>query len=63
MRIMETERLVLRVPTEDDFEILYSVHADPETNIYNPGWKKPTEEEFMEVLKEIIEHHDKYGFG
>lgn len=63
MKIMESERLILRVPTEDDFAALYAVHADPATNLYNPGWKKPTEEEFMESLKKIIEHHDKYGFG
>ncbi|WP_156286344.1 GNAT family N-acetyltransferase [Oceanivirga salmonicida] len=63
MKIMETERLILRVPTLDDFDELYSVHANPETNIFNPGWKKPSKEEYKETLNTIIEHHKKYGFG
>ena len=60
---METERLILRVPTYDDFGELYSVHANPEANIFNPGWKKPSIEEYRKTLDEIIEHHKKYGFG
>lgn len=60
---METERLILRVPTYDDLDELYSVHANPEANIFNPGWKKPSIEEYMKTLDAIIEHHKKYGFG
>lgn len=63
MEIMETERLILRVPTYDDFGELYSVHANPEANIFNPGWKKPSIEEYRKTLDTIIEHHKKYGFG
>ena len=37
VEIMETESLILRVPTYDDFSELYSVHANPEANIFNPG--------------------------
>lgn len=60
---METERLMIRVPTIEDFDGLYLVHADPETNIFNPGWKKPSKEEFMQWLSSIIEHHNQHGFG
>lgn len=63
MKIIETERLILRVPTLDDFDELYSVHANPETNIYNPGWEKPSREEFLETLNTMIDHHKKHGFG
>ena len=63
MKIIETERLILRVPTFDDFDELYSVHANPETNIFNPGWEKPSKEEFINTLNKIIEHHKKHGFG
>ena len=63
MQIMETDRLILKVPTYDDFDELYSVHANPETNIFNPGWEKPSKEEFMGTLNTIIDHHKKYGFG
>ena len=60
---METERLMIRVPTIEDFDALYLVHADPETNIFNPGWKKPSKEESMQSLSSIIEHHNQHGFG
>lgn len=63
MKIIETERLILRVPTLDDFDELYSVHANPETNIFNPGWEKPSREEFLDTLNIIIDHHKKHGFG
>ena len=63
MKIIETERLILRVPTLDDFDELYSVHANPETNIFNPGWEKPSREEFLDTLNIIIAHHKKHGFG
>lgn len=63
MKTVETERLILRVPTLDDFDELYSVHANPETNLFNPGWKKPSKEEFLDTLNTIIDHHNKYGFG
>ncbi|WP_237036583.1 GNAT family N-acetyltransferase [Mediannikoviicoccus vaginalis] len=63
MKIIETERLILRVPTLDDFDELYSVHANPETNIFNPGWEKPSREEFLETLNTMIDHHKKHGFG
>ena len=63
MKIIETERLILRVPTLDDFDKLYSVHANPETNIFNPGWEKPSREEFLETLNTMIDHHKKHGFG
>lgn len=56
---METERLILRVPTYYDFDELYSVHANPEANIFNPGWKKPSIEEYRKTLDAIIEHHNK----
>lgn len=29
MEIMETERLIIRVPNYDDFNELYAVHANP----------------------------------
>lgn len=54
MKIIETERLILRVPTYDDFGKLYSVHANPEANIFNPGWKKPSIEEYRKTLDKNI---------
>lgn len=63
MKKIETERLILRVTTLDDFDELYSIHANPETNIFNPGWEKPSREEFLDTLNIIIDHHKKHGFG
>ncbi|MGX7100212.1 GNAT family N-acetyltransferase [Globicatella sanguinis] len=63
MEMMETERLIIRVPTYDDFDELYSVHANPETNVFNPGWEKPSKEEYMKTLNSMIDHHKKNGFG
>lgn len=57
MEMMETERLIIRVPTDDDFVELYSVHANPETNILYPGWEKPSKDEYMKTLNTMIDHH------
>lgn len=63
MKRLETERLILRVPRLEDFDELYAIHANPETNRFNPGWKKPSKEEFIDTLNAMIDHHNKYGFG
>lgn len=40
MKRLETERLILRVPRLEDFDELYAIHANPETNRFNLGWEK-----------------------
>ncbi|NMO16680.1 GNAT family N-acetyltransferase [Pyxidicoccus fallax] len=37
-----TERLLLRALRETDLEVMYAIHADPETNRYHPGGLSPT---------------------
>lgn len=63
MEIMETERLILRAPTYDYFDELYAVHTNPETNIFNPGWAKPSKDEYMQTLNTLIDHHKNHEFG
>lgn len=46
MKTVETERLILRVPTLDDFDELYSVHANPETNIFIQDGKSQVRKNF-----------------
>ncbi|MCL2223018.1 MAG: GNAT family N-acetyltransferase [Oscillospiraceae bacterium] len=47
--IIETSRLILRPPTEDDFEALYSLGNHPE-NVRYMGWWPETEKDMRNVL-------------
>lgn len=63
MTTIETARLLIRIPKPEDFEILYSIHADPLANIYNPGWTETKREDFQSFFDAVVEHHNKFGFG
>ena len=59
--IPETERLVLREYTLDDFSALFGILSDPETMKFYP---KPYDEKgTMRWLTWSLENYEKHGFG
>ena len=59
--IIETERLMLREYTYDDFNELYKILSDPETMKYYP---KPYDEKGTKRWIEwSLDNYEKYGFG
>ena len=59
--IIETERLILREYTLEDFDAIYEILSDRETMEHYP---KPFDREKVEWwIKWNIENYEKYGFG
>ena len=59
--IIQTERLILREYTEDDFEKLYEILSDPETMKHYP---KPYDENgTWRWIRWSLDNYEKYGFG
>ena len=59
--IIETNRLILREYTLDDFDALYEIVSDPETMKHYP---KPFDEERTRGWIEWnLENYKNYGFG
>lgn len=59
--IIETERLILRRYTYDDFKELYEILNDPITMKYYP--KVYNEEETRRWIRWNLDNYEKYGFG
>lgn len=60
---LETERLRLRRPTEEDLDDVHEVHSDPRTNEYNPAGPVLDVERSRRMLNDWIEHWERHGFG
>jgi [ribosomal protein S5]-alanine N-acetyltransferase len=60
---VESERLILREPIIDDLPSLFTIHSDPETNLYNPHGPMKTSEKAIEYLQEWMRYWDRDGFG
>ena len=59
--VIETERLILREYTLEDFDALYEILSDKETMAHYP---KPFDEEKVRSwIRWNIENYAKYGFG
>ena len=59
--ILETERLILREYTYEDFDALYKILSDPETMKHYP---KPYDEKgTMRWLNWSLDNYNRYGFG
>jgi ribosomal-protein-alanine N-acetyltransferase len=63
MSAIETERLILRPPCEDDLDELAVLHADPEVTRYLSGGRPRSREEVKEKLHRAVEHWRQHGFG
>ena len=60
-KILETERLIIREYTEDDFNDLYEILSDAETMKYYP---KPYDENgTVRWLRWSLDNYERYGFG
>jgi len=60
-KILETERLILREYTLDDFNALYEILSDAETMKHYPA---PYDENgTMRWLRWSLDNYEKYGFG
>ncbi|MCR5112098.1 MAG: GNAT family N-acetyltransferase, partial [Ruminococcus sp.] len=59
--MIETERLILRQMTYDDFDTLYEIFSDAETMTHYPA---PFDrDKVISWIKWNIENYEKYGFG
>lgn len=59
--VIETERLILREYTRDDFDALFEIVSDPETMQHYPA---PFDEQrTKEWIAWNLENYEKYGFG
>lgn len=58
---IETERLILREYTLEDFDALYEIVSDPETMQHYP--KPFDEEKTRQWIEWNLENYQKYGFG
>lgn len=63
MKYLETDRLIIRIPKEEDFETFYAIHADPQTNRYNPAGPVKSRQDFRLTFDAWLAHHEAYGFG
>ena len=59
---IETKRLVIRPPSEEDFENIYKLYSDLEAMKYIGDGKSKTKQYVMEMLKTRIKNYKKHGF-
>jgi RimJ/RimL family protein N-acetyltransferase len=60
---LETERLLLRAPVEDDAEVLAPMYADPEVMRYVGDGRPLTRAETERSVKRMIQRWEADGFG
>ncbi|WP_426476699.1 GNAT family N-acetyltransferase [Chryseobacterium sp. CBSDS_008] len=60
--MIATERLILRKPTEEDFERFFEINHDPQTNIHNPSGPMSFEKA-KNTFAKILDHWDTHHFG
>lgn len=60
--MLQTERLILAIPSQPDFERYFAIHSDPETNLFNPNGPMNLDTA-KASFSEIISHWEKYEFG
>jgi ribosomal-protein-alanine N-acetyltransferase len=60
--ILETDRLLLRSWTADDAQAAFALYRDPEVTRFLGG-PLGSLDEAREILKRIIDHYDRVGFG
>lgn len=60
---LETARLLLRAPREQDLDEIYGLHADPVTNRFSPGGPLHSAEAAAALLQGWLAHWQSQGFG
>ena len=61
MKILETERLLLRTFQEDDVESMIAINQDEKVMQFFPS--VPTREETIVLIDKIIAHQEQHGFS
>ena len=62
--IIETERLIIRKITEDDFDDLLLLHSDPEVQKFTGEAVQTSIEEVQKGIRErTFKDYEKYGYG
>ena len=61
MKVLETERLVLRTFQEDDADTMISINQDKKVMQFFPS--APDEEETIAFIDKVIVHQEQYGFS
>ncbi|HAT9135723.1 TPA: GNAT family N-acetyltransferase [Legionella pneumophila] len=61
MKILETERLLLRTFQEDDVESMIAINQDKKVMQFFPS--VPTEEETIAFIDKVIAHQEQHGFS
>ena len=59
---IETDRLLLSKPVQEDFNRYYEIHSDPETNLFNPHGPMDLSTA-RAAFNAIITHWENNGFG
>jgi len=59
---IETTRLLLRAPRADDAPAFFEIHADPETNRFNPAGAMTRERADAAIASDIA-HWSRHGYG
>jgi [ribosomal protein S5]-alanine N-acetyltransferase len=66
MKIIETQRLILREINNDDFDVLYPMNSDPVIMKYVGDGSTRTEAQMTKELEMLISHYTRkpgLGFG
>jgi [ribosomal protein S5]-alanine N-acetyltransferase len=61
--MLQTARLLLRCPTEDDTQNLFEIYGDPRTNVHNPHGPYPDIDKARSVMSSWIALWQRQGFG
>ncbi|HEY9219832.1 MAG TPA: GNAT family N-acetyltransferase [Phenylobacterium sp.] len=59
--MIETERLLLRVPHKGDLDAITAINADPRVSEWLGS--RPTAADSPDWLRRVEEHHAEYGYG
>lgn len=59
---IETTRLLLRAPSADDAPAFFEIHADPETNRFNPAGAMTRDRAHAAIASDIA-HWSRHGHG
>jgi [ribosomal protein S5]-alanine N-acetyltransferase len=61
--MLQTERLFIRPPAENDAQSLFLIYGDPCTNVHNPHGPYPDIDKARSVLSFWSEYWQRHGFG
>lgn len=61
--LIHCKRLILRQPVDDDMQAVFDIHADPETNRFNPNGPMASRDIAESTLGRWLEHWRETGFG